>query len=391
MSPKFLTILLIPLVLGMVLGGVRAGAEQFDASLVHEMEYSIAEGLEYLAGQQQDNGSWSHYPGVTGLVLTAYLRAPVSLQEQYPANIDAGLLFILSHVRDNGGIYPDQEPQLRAYNTSICLLALVAADNPRYRDVIINARDYLLSLQADEDEGVTVDSSTYGGIGYNRDERSDISNMQFALEALRKSEEYKPNAEFGGEVEYRGDVVQEVAETSNKELFWEKAILFLERCQNNKEYNDYEWSGDDGGFVYYPGVSKAGGTTSYGGMTYAGMKSLIHAGLERDDPRVQAAYRWIRANYTVEHNPELGRQGLFYYYSVMAKALSAFGEPSIVDTTGTSHDWRADLAGQLIEIQNPDGSWLNDNGRWWENNPDLVTAYSILALEEILATRTATE
>jgi squalene-hopene/tetraprenyl-beta-curcumene cyclase len=33
-----------------------------------------------------------------------------------------------------------------------------------------------------------------------------------------------------------------------------------------------------------------------------------------------------------------------------------------------------------VEKQKGDGSWVNDSGRWWENDPILVTAYSIIAL-----------
>jgi squalene-hopene/tetraprenyl-beta-curcumene cyclase len=360
-------------------------AIEFDQSMRHEIDRSITLGLDYLAGTQFEDGSWGHYPGITGLVLTAFLRAPDNLRRTYDRNIDAGFEFLLQHLHKNGGIYPDYEPQLRAYNTSIAIMALVAAEKPEYKETIINARDYLISMQADEDEGITIDSSTYGGIGYNRDERSDISNMQMALEALRLSEDYKPQTEHAGTKEYRGEVEHEIVETTNKELFWEKALIFLQRCQNYKAYNDYEWSGDDGGFVYYPGASKAGGTTSYGGMTYAGVKSLIHAGLDKDDDRVQAAFKWIRSNYTVETNPELGHQGLYYYYNAMAKALAIYGDDIINDTTGVAHDWRADLADKLISVQHGDGYWVNnDSARWWENNPDLVTAYCLLALEEII-------
>jgi len=258
-------------------------------------------------------------------------------------------------------------------------MALVAAEAPNFEEPIINARRYLMSLQADEDDGLTPDSATYGGIGYNSDERSDISNMQFALEAVRASERHASSVD-AATVRLDGAPTDAVYE----DLFWEKAILFLQRCQNYKKYNDYQWSSDDGGFVYYPGVSKAGGTTSYGGMTYAGMKSFIHAGLDPGDERVQAAYRWIRSNYTVETNPELGEQGLFYYYHVMAKALAVLGDSLLVDSAGVEHDWRGDLADKLITIQAADGSWVNDNGRWWENNPVLVTAYGVLALEELL-------
>ncbi len=367
-----------------LLAGCRQlyAATALDVSLKHEAEHSINTALDFLVKSQQADGSWSHYPGVSGLVLTAFSKAPDKLKEQYREQIIAGYKYLLSNVQPDGGIYPPVEPQLKAYNTSICLLALVSAENPGFEETIINARRYLMSLQADEDDGLTPDSSTYGGIGYNKDERSDISNMQFAIEAIRASENFKPHRDAA--LTKLDDTSSEVPPPVDEDLFWEKAILFLQRCQNYKKYNNYQWAGNDGGFVYYPGKSKAGGTTSYGGMTYAGMKSLIYAGLSRDDDRVQAAYKWIRSNYTVEKNPELGQQGLFYYYHVMAKALAVYGEDIIKDTTGTAHNWRRDLTSKLIAIQKPDGSWINETGRWWENNPDLVTAYSVLVLEEMI-------
>jgi squalene-hopene/tetraprenyl-beta-curcumene cyclase len=359
-------------------------ANTFDVSMMHEAENSIARALEFLGGEQAEDGSWGHYPGITGLVLNAFMRAPESNRQTYQDQLRKGYEYLLSNVQQDGGIYPPVEPQLKAYNTSVVLMALVAADNPGFEQTILNARRYLMSLQADEDDGVMPDSSTYGGIGYNKDERSDISNMQFALEAIRASEQYAMLADAGDRVSMEGNEQSAAFDPASEKLFWEKAITFLQHCQNHKEYNDFTWSGDDGGFVYYPGVSKAGGTTSYGGMTYAGLKSFIHAGLSPEDDRVQAAYHWIQSNFTVDENPELGRQGLFYYYHVMAKALAIYGDSIIVDTSGVSHDWRGVLANKLLTIQGSDGSWVNDNGRWWENNPVLVTAYCLMALEEMM-------
>ncbi len=371
--------LIAALIVSMTSFCVAAEKNSFDLSLRHEAEAGIGRALAYLAAAQSENGSFNDYPGITGLALTAFARAPEKLRGTYDDGMLAGYKYLLSNVRPDGGIYPEFEPQLKAYNTSICLMALVAAHAPNFEETIINARRYIMSLQADEDDGLTLDSSTYGGIGYNKDERSDISNMQYALEAVRASESYAPTGEATavrlGETQ---------TDAVNEDLFWEKAILFLQRCQNYKKYNDYKWSSDDGGFVYYPGISKAGGATSYGGMTYAGMKSFIHAGLDPGDERVQAAYRWIRSNYTVKTNPELGEQGLFYYYNVMARALTVLGDPTLVDSSGVEHDWRGDLADKLISIQAADGSWVNENGRWWENNPVLVTAYCVLTLEELL-------
>jgi squalene-hopene/tetraprenyl-beta-curcumene cyclase len=34
----------------------------------------------------------------------------------------------------------------------------------------------------------------------------------------------------------------------------------------------------------------------------------------------------------------------------------------------------------LAKAQQDDGSWINANARWLENDPNLVTAYSLLAL-----------
>ncbi|MDH3891169.1 MAG: hypothetical protein OEV49_08800 [candidate division Zixibacteria bacterium] len=371
-------ILVAVLVASLISVSTAGDKNSFDLSLRHEAQAAVTRALDYLAAAQEENGSFNDYPGISGLAMTGFARAPAELRKKHEATIVRGFKYLLTNVQDDGGIYPPFEPQLKAYNSSICLMALVAAEAPSFEQQIIATRGYLISLQADEDDGISPDSSTYGGIGYNKDERSDISNMQFALEAIRTSESYASTDQAA--VTLDGSL----PESTNEDLFWEKAILFLQNSQNYKKYNDYEWSSDDGGFVYYPGVSKAGATTSYGGMTYAGMKSLIHAGLTPDDERVQAAYRWIKSNYTVDTNPELGKQGLFYYYHVMAKALTLLGEPTLIDADGAGHDWRGDLADKLISIQAADGSWVNENGRWWENNPVLVTAYCVLTLQELL-------
>ena len=46
-------------------------------------------------------------------------------------------------------------------------------------------------------------------------------------------------------------------------------------------------------------------------------------------------------------------------------------------------NWRDSLSRHLLNVQKPDGSWLNDTGRWMENDPVLVTAYTLIALEHI--------
>jgi squalene-hopene/tetraprenyl-beta-curcumene cyclase len=119
-------------------------------------------------------------------------------------------------------------------------------------------------------------------------------------------------------------------------------------------------------------------------MTYAGFKSLIYAGLDENDPRVRAAYDWIRRHWTFDENPGLGQQGLYYYWLAMARALRAGQQPVITDAEGAPHHWRRELAEAILQRQRTDGSWRNGEDRWLEGEQELATVYALLALEELL-------
>ncbi|MEZ5559654.1 MAG: prenyltransferase/squalene oxidase repeat-containing protein [Pseudomonadales bacterium] len=268
--------------------------------------------------------------------------------------------FILSHVNEDGSI--SETLQNRSYNTATAMVALQATGNPEYTQIIRNAQNYLKGLQIDEEEGYGPDDKYYGGIGYGGDERPDMSNQYLAIEALSRSK------------------------LSADDPVWQRALVFISRSQNLSSTNDQEWAADDGGFTYMPGYSPHGGTGSYGGITHAGLISLLFAGVDKNDPRVQAAYNWIRANYTLEQNPGApNRQGMYYYYEAFAKSMKAFNEVEVTDTAGVAHNWRNDLAAKLVSQQKEDGSWVNDDSpRWWEGNPHLCSARAVIALNQAL-------
>jgi squalene-hopene/tetraprenyl-beta-curcumene cyclase len=169
-------------------------------------------------------------------------------------------------------------------------------------------------------------------------------------------------------------------------------MVFLRRCQNftGEEGNDKAKgaAGDmDGGFIYSPietkspaGNSPTGGLRSYASMTYAGLKSFVYAGLSKDDPRVKAAMEWISKHYDLNQNPGMGQSGLFYYYQVFSKALKAAEVDTLAVASGPARDWRADVVKVLVSKQQPDGSWVNADKRWLENDARLVTAYAVAAL-----------
>ena len=97
----------------------------------------------------------------------------------------------------------------------------------------------------------------------------------------------------------------------------------------------------------------------------------------------EAVKEWLRANYTVEENPALGLEGLYYYYLVMAKALTLSDLGTLETKEGKTVNWREQLALKLFNLQQADGSWINSNGRWWEKDPALDTAFSLIALDMI--------
>lgn len=336
-------------------------ADRMDPELRQATQRAVDAGLHYLRINQADDGSWSESVGVTALVLRAFLESHRGYDESDGAFITRPIEYLMAHINDDGSI--SETNQNRNYNTAVVMTALAATNNPDYSEALTGAQNFLKDLQIDEGDGYEKQHAYYGGIGYGGDERPDLSNAYMALEGLRASA------------------------LDSDDPVWEKALLFVSRSQNRSESNDQEWATNDGGFTYMPGFSPNGGTASYGGMTSAGLLSLLFAGVDREDPRIQAAYDWIRNNYTLDHNPgsDGGVQGLYYYYNVFSKSMSAYGEDMLVDADGNEHNWRNDIARKLISLQNDDGSWVNpESPRWWEGNKELVTAWSVIALNAAL-------
>ncbi len=338
-----------------------AGA--MDPALRRRAVRAVAGGLHYLRGQQAPDGSLFKNVGITALALRAFLESPEKYTEADGPFITRQVEYLLANVRPDGSI--SGSLQSTAYNTAVALNALAATKNAKYDAVIAGGRKFLLTHQADEGEGYKPEHPFYGGIGYGGGERPDLSNVYIVLEGLK------------------------AAATDPKDAAWQKALQFVSRTQNRSESNDQKWAGNDGGFAYRPGSNPPeyeNGTGSYGGMTAAGLLSLLFAGVDKNDPRVQAAYKWMTANYTLDLNPGTSKKhGLFYFYNAFAKVMSAYGEDTFTDGKGQKHHWRNELVTKLLALQAPDGSWSNtESNAWWEDRPQLVTAWSVIAIEHAI-------
>ena len=371
-------------------GGTAPGADsrsgtvtpeaQANQSLRHEVDRAIGLGSDWLRKQQAPSGAFSEErnPALTALALVALLR---STPEQTPAQlagIEKGYAFLRANAKPDGGIYADG---LSNYNTALSLLALLQRAAPEDAALIGNARNFLVRQQARD----MVRPELNGGIGYGptgvspKRSHPDLDNTLISLEALRAFE--------------LAQKAREPEQSSAAQLDWKAAAAFVSRCQNLSASNPQPWvataRSERGGFVYYPGFSNAGeiqeesgrkALRSSGSMSYAGLLSFIYADIPKDDPCIQAAREWLTENFTLEENPGLGRQGLFYYYHLMAKALVATGVETL-ESAGKKHHWARELGIELVNRQASSGFWVNDTGRWMEKDEVLVTSYCLLTLE----------
>ena len=351
------------------------------ADLEAETRAALAKGAAWLAAQQQADGHWAlaDSPALTGLAMWALQATDPAA---YASAINRAMVFLLTSVQEDGSIWrqPTMERKgggLANYNTAVCMAALHALGRPELVPVVQNARTYLAKMQ------YLGPGSYRGGMGYDADQGrpyTDLSNSYMAYEAMRLTQDVEDLRAAG---EPKAD------------LDWAAAQEFLAQLQNLEGVNTNAYRSDReedrGGFAYTPGAGPSTTNTegkvmlrSYGSMTYAGLLALIYAQVDANDPRVKSAKDWAARHWSLAENPGMGQEGLYYFFNVLAKSLKAAGDDTLARPDGSVVPWREEVVRQLVALQKPDGFWVNENNRWWEADPNLVTAYTILALSAAL-------
>jgi squalene-hopene/tetraprenyl-beta-curcumene cyclase len=326
---------------------------------------TVDRAIQFLAKQQAPDGSLSGQMGIgaTALATLGLLRQGRGVGDP---QVSKGLKYLEEFVQESGGIHAPGT-FISNYETCVAIVCLQQANaDHRYDKVIRQAEAFVRGVQWGEAKGREKSDIFYGGAGYGGKSRPDLSNTAFLIETLR------------------------ACGAGPNDPAVQKALVFVSRCQNlESEHNTTQFAAkvNDGGFYYTCVVEQGkaqttpeGGLRSYGSMGYSGLKSMIYAGLTRDDPRVKAAVTWIRKHYDVKSNPGQGDAGLYYYYHTFAKALDVLGEDRIEDAAGVKHDWRRELTEELARRQQADGSWVNTNTRWGEGDANLATSFAVLAL-----------
>ena len=334
-----------------------------------DIETAITNGASFLLSKQAADGHWSdpQMPALTALPLWALggagrgIVASLTSGEDAASPLKKAAAYVLKTQREDGGFYVPKPGRggsgLGNYNTSVCLSALFDSGLAP-KAALLKARTYIASSQLQGDDTMA------GGFGYDKISRrryADLSNTSYAMSAMAKTASLE---------EFRTD-------GKKADIDWDQALAFVQNLMEKE-------GPEKGGAAYNERTPQAGTTTNaqgkvhlraYGSMTYAAVLSMCSAKLDRGDPRVRQSLEYLTKYWSVDENPGMGNQGLYYFYDIMARALSAAG----VEKVG-EHEWKKELSAKVISLQKPDGSWANDNNRFWEADPVLCTSFALLVL-----------
>ena len=372
--------------------------QQQPAELRTRIDQANMAAVRFLLPKQSADGAWRSetYGTLTdGITLTGPVMKALMFGPPGPETSEAiwrAAEYLRSWVSEDGSIQRDDRvPDFPVYCASLAVIALsrLPADEP------LEARDawlaFLREHQLTERLGWDPMDLAYGGWGYSivpphkPDGASptrppfdaDLSSTLFAIGALRLA----------------GIWVDDPA--------LERALVFVQRCQNYHETGDEaDPTFDDGGFFFTPTndmQNKAGiaGTDSqgrlryhsYGSATADGIRALLRCGLQPDEPRVVAARQWLERHFTTTSNPgvfepmrEQDRAAAYYYYCWSVS--HAFRQLTITtfQQDGRDVNWAEDLAEEFLRRQRKDGSWANHHSFVKEDDPLIATMLAAAVL-----------
>lgn len=212
-----------------------------------QSQNSVGRAIAYLQSHGQgDDGSFSNQVGVgiTALVTTALLRHRHGAGDPM---VVKSLKYLEDSVQSDGGIY-GMDGRLANYETCMVMMCLSEANKEkRYSDAIRKAEAFIKNNQWGEKMGKDRSDLSYGGTGYSKNSRPDLSNTAYFINALKACGNGTDDPEI------------------------QKALIFVSRCQNlESEHNTTAFSAKnpDGGFYYtcVAGGGSPAGKTDNGGL-----------------------------------------------------------------------------------------------------------------------------
>ena len=162
-------------------GADQKGAAKVDPKVLQQ---AIDRGIQFLLNNgQAEDGSFSKQAGVgvTALATMALLRDGRSPDD--PA-VAKSLKYLEQSVRGDGSIAADRS-RIPNYETCLAISALSTANKDgRYNKTLKPAEGFIKEVQIDAGEGKDKSDFSYGGSGYGKGSRPDLSNTAFVIDAL---------------------------------------------------------------------------------------------------------------------------------------------------------------------------------------------------------------
>jgi squalene-hopene/tetraprenyl-beta-curcumene cyclase len=336
----------------------RAKRPHLSAAEQREIDASVDKGLKWLGERQAASGAFEPLAGshVCPVALTA--MAVWAYSETGPGDdakkrtASKGVRFLLRHRQANGGIY-DRKRGLAVYTSGVAARALNAY-RITFRNIDVQVKQAAASAELLAYRSGAPESFVDLGA---KSQRSSDRSSELARELLGKRQ--RTPADTRRALEFLASLAKKGGD---------------ERRRPSR--------------TRVPGWRQALGDDP---LDYDDLLTAAYEVLTPEQQKSRRALAALERHYTLERNPDLtkrygargfqrGTQGIFYYYFIVAKTL-ALGGPRVRLRSGETKDWVRELSAKLRGLQQDDGRWVNKDEHWWENDPVLVTAYAVLALD----------
>ncbi|MCA9043291.1 MAG: terpene cyclase/mutase family protein [Planctomycetaceae bacterium] len=333
--PRFVFLAVLLLCLGSICAA-PASAQQINEQAV---DASIARSLEFLASQQQPNGSWrtdswGDSTAITSLAVMSFMAAGhVPGEGPYGDQITRAVMWVVSLQEQNGMLINSQRTHGPMYSHGICTLMLAEvcgmmpdSDAPVVRRALERAIRLILQSQAYDKN-----DRHQGGWRYQIDSRdSDLSVTGWQVMALRAAKD------IGCDVP--ADAI-------------DGAVGYVKACGVR----------ENRGFGYQPG----NGPTPT--LTGTGIMCLEVCGAHHTEEAMGGA-NWLLAN-------PLRERDSYFYYGVYYTGVGMYKMGGDFADNNRRH-----LIETLLPIQDADGGWTPTHGSERGAGRIYSTSLAVLAL-----------
>jgi len=371
---------LITLSLVLILGTVLIPSPAM-AATPQEIQDAIDAGLPWLASQQWSDGSWDGYVGPTGLVVLKFEthamdmgKSPLDPSYIYAANVQKGLDYIFSKAIVYAiGLQPAGDPDTNG--NGIGIGAWNYAGHTMYECGIATMA---VSASGAPDAVTTNGSVNVIGRTYKDVAQDMVDYLAFAQNEGSGGWIYEPNETGEGDNSISGYVTLGLSYAEASPPYGFDLVIpdFVRTELNN--------------WINY--IQNTGGGSNDGGSGYTGPNSWVNilktghllaqmalVGDTQATPRVQRAVAYIARHWN-DANTDPGWRNHYQTCFTTMKGFQSLGI-TLIDVDGDlapETDWYDEMATMIVNTQNQDGSWPDDN--WWGQR--LASAWAMLTLEK---------